>query len=271
VAFSQSLPFAWEPLTPPGVAAFARASSGRLIVTQFLVAVVVAAAVVWCLYDGWCPIVRAAIEQLPEEGQIRIGKLDWRGESPQLLAEGPLLALSVDVKHDSKLRSPAHVQVEFGTETFLVYSLIGYSEGRYPTGWIVAFNRKELKPWWNAWQPVLLFAAAAAVVAGLMLSWYALATLYALPVWLIAFFANRDLRFIECYRLAGAALMPGALLMAMAILLYGFGVLDLVGLAFVTAGHLVLGWIYLFVSPLFLPRATVVLGNKNPFTQRPGS
>jgi hypothetical protein len=266
VASPQSLPSAWEPLTPRGVAAFTRATSGRLLVVQFLVALIVAAAVVWFLYDGWCPTIREAIERLPDEGEIHFGKLDWRGGSPQLLTEGTFLAFSVDLEHASDLLSPAHMQVEFGKETLLVHSLLGYTEARYPAKWAVAFNRNELKPWWGAWQPALLAGAATVIIVGLMLLWFVLATVYAGPVWLIAFFANRDLSLQEGCRLAGAALMPGALLMALGILLYDFGVLDLVGLAFVTGGHLVLGWIYLFTSPLFLPIYLAAASTrKNPF------
>lgn len=266
MASPQSLPSAWETLTPRGVAAFARAAWGRLFVVQLLVAFVVAAAVVWFLHDGWCPTLRDAIERLPDEGEIRFGKLDWRGASPQLLAEGTFLAFSVDLEHASDRRSPAHVQVEFGRETFRLQSLLGYTEARYPAKWIVAFNRKELKPWWGAWQPALLAGAAAAVVVGLLLVWFALATIYMVPVWLTAFFTNRDLRLHEGCRLAGAALMPGALMMAVGILFYDFGVLDLVGLGFVAGGHFVLGWIYLFVSLLFLPKnPTAAATRKNPF------
>jgi len=261
----ETRPFAWEPLTPRGVAAFARATSGRLYVVQLLVALLAAATVVWFLYDGWCPAIREAIEQLPDEGQIQSGKLDWQGESPRLLAEGTFLAFSVDLEHASDLLSPAHIQIEFGKETFFVHSLLGYLEMHYPKRWSVAFNRKQLIPWWGAWQPALLAGAAAAVVAGLMLLWFVLATVYAGPVWLAAFFTNRDLRLPEGCRLAGAALMPGALLLAVGILLYDFGALDPVGLAFVTGGHFVLGWIYLFVSPLFLPKDPAASARKNPF------
>lgn len=258
---------AWEPLTPSGVAAFARATAGRLLVAQFLVALVVAGAVVWFLYDAWRPTVRQGIEKLPDEGEVRFGKLNWSGDSPKLLAEGTFLALSVDLEHTGELRSPAHVQVEFGKETYFVHSLLGYTEARYPKNWIISFNRKELEPWWGAWQPWLLAITAMMVIVGLLLMWYALAALYAVPVWLIAFFANRDLKLPESCRLAGAALLPGALLMAMGICLYDFGVLDLVGLTFVTGGHLVLGWIYLIISPLFLSQVPAASSRrKNPFS-----
>ena len=49
-----------------------------------------------------------------------------------------------------------------------------------------------------------------------------------------------------------------------------FGVLELIAFleeAFAIGGHLVLGWIYAGVSPLFLPRhSTAVVGGKNPFS-----
>jgi len=267
---SDSLPPAWEPLTPRGVAAFARAKASRLSLVQFLVTLIVAAAVVWLLYDGCFPAVREAISQMPAEGEIRSGKLIWRGESPRLLAEGRFLAFIVDVDHAGDIRSPAHLQLEFGQDDFLARSLFGYATRRYPHSGILPFNRTELLPKWDAWQPALLALAAVGVVVSLLLCWFVLATVYAGPAWLVGFFANRDLKLCASWKLAGAALMPGALLLAGAVLLYDFGVLDLVQMAFVFGGHLVLGWIYVVVSPLFLPRHfTTVVGGKNPFVPPP--
>ena len=267
VAESDSWLGAWEPLTPRGVAAFARATSARLWLVQFLVALFVAATVVWFLHDAWFPTVREAITHLPDEGEIRAGKLDWHGDSPRLLAEGTFLAFSVDLAHSGEIRSPAHVQVELGKGEFYVHSLLGYLEVKYPAQRIVAINREELGPWWGAWQPPLLGLAALGVVAWLMITWFVLATVYALPVWVLVFFANRDLKLMACWRLAGAALMPGALLMAAGVLCYDFGVVDLVGLGFITAGHFVLGWIYLFIGPLFLSRNSSAANPRaNPFT-----
>ena len=49
--------FAWEPLTPRGVAAFARANFSRLLLVQFIVALLAAASVVWFLDDGCFPTI----------------------------------------------------------------------------------------------------------------------------------------------------------------------------------------------------------------------
>ena len=269
---SASSPIAWEPLTPRGVASFARASLGRLLVVQLVFGLLAAAAVVWFLSDGWFPTVREAIRQLPSDGSIHGGRLDWRGDSPRLLAEGSLLALSVDLKHLGDIRSPAQVQIEFGQNSVYIYSLFGYTELRYPKGWVIALNRNDLEPWWGAWELTILCAAFAAVVAGLMVSWAIIATVYWLPAWVVAYYGNRELTLWGGWRLAGAALMPGALLLTTSILFFDFDVLDLVRLAVAAGAHLMLGWIYLFVSPMFLPRIPEAAAiRRNPFKSSNGS
>ena len=257
--------FAWQPLTVRGVAAFARASLGRLLIVQFIVALLSAGAVVWCVNKAWFPQISEAIRQLPPQGELRLGKLDWQGPTPLRLAEGRFLALVVDLDHTGEARSPAQVQVEFGRTNCMVFSLLGYVQGAYPQGWAVGFNRTELGPWWGAWAPAILAMAAGLVVAGLMATWACLATVYFLPVWLVGFFANRDLSLRGSWRMAGAALMPGALFMCAVVVLYGCGALDLVRLAVAGALHLVMGWVYVIISPLCLPRHPAAAVKANPF------
>jgi hypothetical protein len=257
--------FAWEPLTPRGVAAFARATLGRLLLVQFIVAALAAGSVVWFLDDSVFPVVKTAVQNLPADGEIRFSRLDWRGDSPQLLAEGRFLAFDVDLKHSGAIHSPADVQIEFGRETIRVHSWLGYSEFPYPPDSIIPFNRTKFEPLWGAWAAEILFIAAAATVIGLWLSWWILATVYFLPVWVAGYFANRELDFRRSWKLSGAALMPGALLMAAGVFLYDVGFLDLVQLIFVFSAHFVLGWIYLFVSLLFVPGIPAALPRGNPF------
>jgi hypothetical protein len=258
--------FAWEPLTPRGVAAFARAKLSRLLLVQFIVALLAAASVVWFFDDGCFPTISAAIQKLPADGEIRSGKLDWRGDPSQMLADGKFLAFDVDLNHSGKIHSTADVQIEFGKDSVRVSSLLpGYSEIFYVPDRVAPFNRTELEPLWGAWDMDILFIAAATVTAGLLVSWWLLATIYFLPVWLLGFFANRKLNFRACWKLSGAALLPGALLMAAGVLLYDAGFLDLVSLGFIFAAHFALGWIYLFLSQLFLPRIPEEETKANPF------
>ena len=260
--------FAWEPLTPRGVAAFARAKFSRLVLVQIVFALLAAASVVWFLANSCFPTIRTAVQSLPDAGKISSGKLDWRGSPSQMLAEGNFLAFDVDLKHSGQIHSTADVQIEFGAESVRVFSFLGYAEFFYPPGRFAPFNRAELEPLWGAWSAEILFFAAASTAIGLMLSWWILATVYFLPVRVFSFFANRDLDFRASWKLSGAALMPGALLMTAGVLLYDFGLLDLVSFGFVFTAHFVLGWIYLTISLLFLPRILATPQKGNPFVPR---
>lgn len=259
---------AWEPFTPRGVAAFAAASLGRVLLVQLVVGLWAAGTVTWCLGHTWWPTISAAILQLPEQGQIRGGRLTWRKESPTVLAEARCLALTVDLLHGGKVRSPAHVQIEFGEHDVEIFSLFGYSQWRYPPGYIIAFARPDLQPWWGAWAPALLALIFLVTLASLLLSWGVLATVFSGPVWLIGFFANRQLTWRGSWRLAGAGLVPGALLLSGAIVLYGLGALDPVGLLLAWVLHLVIGCLYLAICPLFLLRSPDAENHKtNPFRE----
>lgn len=257
--------FAWDPVTPRGVAAFAHASLERLLLVQFIIALLATASVVWFLHDGCCPTVNAAIVQLPASGGIYYGRLDWPDASPKLLAEGRFLAFVVDLQHSGAIHSPAPFQIEFGRESISVFSLFGEAEFHYTSDRGMPFNQPELEPLWGAWKPDLLAIAALATLFSLLVSWVLLATIYFLPVWLICFFANRDLNFRQSWKLAAAALLPGALLMTAATLCFKSNVFDLVQFCFAFAMHLVVGWIYLFVSPMFLRRA-LPTEKPNPFS-----
>jgi hypothetical protein len=246
------------------VAAFARTSFERLLVVQSVFALLAAVAVVWVLSDGIFPTIDSAITELPEMGGIHGGQLDWRDDSPVLLAEGRIFALGVDLEHGGALRSPADFQFEFGRDSVRIFSLFGEAEVDYPPGYVIAVNQSDARPAWGAWAPDILALAAIGTFFGLLLVWAVLATVYMLPVWLICFFANRDLNFRASWRLAAAALMPGAALMTLAPVLYNLGAFDLVQLCFAFGMHLVIGWIYLFVSPLFLNRV-LPAEKKNPF------
>jgi hypothetical protein len=236
------------------VGAFAGASFGRVFLVQFVVAWCAAGAVAWFLSVAWFPVITAAIDHLPKEGNISSGYLAWTGDSPQLLAENRFLALAVDLQHAALVRSPAHVQIEFGRADLRFYSLLGCLPIPYNPKYLVAFNYQELKPWWGARAPMFLALAAGGTVLTLLIAWGALATLYCLPVWLIGLYANRQLSLCGSWRVAGSALMPGALVMTAALVGYGLGRLDVVHLIAAFVLHFLVGWLYLVLGALATPR-----------------
>jgi hypothetical protein len=270
IFFDTLLHSAWEPLTPRGVVAFTRASVGRLLLAQLIFAIAAAVAVVWFLQVAWFPIISDAISQLPKDGDIRRGQLFWRGDTPARLAANHFLSLGVDEWHEGDLGNESHLSVEFGRTNVRFRSILGYVETEYPRDWAVQFNQPKLEPWWGAWQPGILAGVIVAVVADMLGTWALLATLYFVPVWLLAFYANRDLNLRGSWQLAAAALMPGALFMTLTIGAYGLGWLDLVYLGWCLSFHFIIGWIYLLVCVLLLPRHPEVAAMpKNPFVTKP--
>jgi len=262
---SAESPFAWEPITPRGVAAFARADLSRLLLVQFIVALLAAATVAWSLNHDYFPTVTAAIQKLPAAGEINSGRLNWHGDPAQSLAEGKFLALDVDLQHSGQIISIADVQVEFGADSIRFFSILGHTDFFYPPDRFAPFNRADLEPLWGAWEAEILFIAFALTALALLVTWWLLATLYFLPVRLLVFYTNRDLDLRACWKLSGAAVLPGAFLMGASILLYGTGLLDLVALGLFFAAHFAVGWIYLFVGQLFLPRIAGAPQKGNPF------
>ena len=260
------LPIAWQPLTPRGVAAFVETSVGRVFLVELFFALLAAAGVIWFLHDNWFATVREAIRNLPQRGKILAGQLNWYEQSPVILASSHFLSLTVDLGHSDSKGREAQVCVEFRRNEVRVISLIGYLQVGYPKKNVVSFNRPELEPWWGAWQPMVFAGTAIGVVAYLFVCWSSLATVYSFIALLIAFFANKKLSWSESWKLSSAALMPGALFLVAATVVYGLGWIDLIRLGYAVAFHLVIGWVYVFVSPFFLPRnPNIERQTKNPF------
>lgn len=257
-----------QPLTPGGVAAFAHASLGRLLAAELIVALFVSFVGVWFLRAAWFPVVREAIQQLPEHGGLLFGELQWDIDTPRTLAEGKFLAIVVDLEGAGSAGRVADLQIELGRKSLKLCSLFGCLKLPYPQGWVVGLNRTELSPWWDAWQLAMLVGLAALIATSLIVAWSLLAAVYAAPVRLLAFLYDLDAGWLASWRLASAALLPGALFFAAALFLYRVNVADLVRLLFASALHFVVGWIYLLVSPFFLPRISgVPRRDANPFAR----
>jgi hypothetical protein len=258
---------AWLPLTPSGVAAFAHASFAKLWLVQLIMAVLTAAVLVWVLDADFFPVVTSAVDHLPQEGSISAGRLNWKGETAQQLSRNHFVAFSVDLEHTGQTRSPSQLQFEFGQADLRIYSIFGRAELPYPVRYVIPFNFQEVKPWWGAWAPILLAITTLLVIGGLFVSWTLMATAYCGIVWLTGLYLNRELTWRGSWLTAGAGLMPGALVMTIAMGCYGLAKLDLVRLVAAWVFHLLLGWVYFFLGAGAAPKlAAAAEAKRNPFT-----
>jgi hypothetical protein len=259
--------FAWQPLTPGGIALFAGAKLGRLLTVQFIFALVASAVIMRIFYATWVPVINRAVHELPVQGQIRRGLLQLPSAAPQILAENRFLGLAIDPKHRGDARSAAHIHVELGERELGVYSLSGYLLLPYPAGYRIALNHDETIPAWGAWRPAVVAGVGGLAFVWLFISWAILQSLYFIPVWLGGFLARRELTLAGSWKLCGAALMPGAVFFTLSLVVYGLGWLDLIRLAAAAAIHLVIGWIYLPFALAKLPRSgEKTTPKENPFT-----
>ena len=264
-------PFAWQPLTPRGAAAFGPATVSRLLLVEFLVATLAAAAVIWFLSHAWFPAVRQAIQHIPEEGAIHNQELDSPVSVPLSLAESrPFILFVLDPQGQRNASQTSDVVVEFHKRNFQICSIFGCLLFPYPREASVEFTRTTLAPRWEAWEPALLGLAGVAVMVLLFVSWTVLATLYCVMVRLLGFFKDRDLNWRSSWRLASASLMPGALLLTAGIVGYGLGLVDLIRLLLLFLLHFVVGWVYVAITPIFVPRLPILPPRGlNPFASSP--
>ena len=90
-------PRAWQPFTPKGIAAFASASGGRLLLVQAVMALLSALAIVWFAWYGWIPEIKEAIRNLPAEGVIERQQLKLHVNAALPLADKRgLLGIAAD-------------------------------------------------------------------------------------------------------------------------------------------------------------------------------
>lgn len=248
------------------MAAFAQAGPGRTLAMLMVAGLLIGLVMSWLARSAWFPPVAKAIERLPLEGQVVRGRLEWAQLQPVTLAANRFLAVAVDLEHTGLDLAPADVQLEWGATNLYVRGILGHVEVPYPPEITLAFNSRELVPWWGAWSQAILAGVCLGSALALMVIWTGLALLYVPLARVTAWLRGAELSVGAAWRLCAAALMPGALLMTAAMVAYGWGWLDMLRLGLVAVFHLVVGWVYVPLSVCCLPRSPQTTRAKgNPF------
>ena len=264
------LPPAWQPITFRGVAAFAQARLGRLLIVQLIVAALVSGSLCWFLASVAFPTARAALHRLPETGAIVNGRLDVPVSTNQTLVENRFFAVIFHPDADTPISSLSDVRLELRQTNFALCSGGACWSRPYPSERVLPLNRAELEPAWGAWQPMFFAIAALGSFLWVLVLWLVLASLYFPIPWLVAYFTDRRLRGAGAWKLSAAALLPGALLTVMGLVLYGLGLIKLVQFTLLWAVHLPLGWVYLMCAPRRLPRVKEEASRpRDPFGGKP--
>ena len=265
---------AWQPFTGPGLAAFARTNGTRLLLFHVAASLVTSAAVIWSLQLAWVPVIREAVERLPDSGaEIRNGRLLWSADPEQLLAERPKLAIAIDAGDGPGLGQSADLQVELHPDSVHLRGILGHVTLPYPPGLELPLDRTRASAAWGAWlPPFLALGGGAALVVSLLGGWI-LATLHAPGLAFMGWISRRNLGLMGAWKLALASLFPAGLVFDGTLLLYASHWIRLPTLAAVLPIALLTAWIAMLRGMACLPAIPKdpATTPPNPFGGTPGT
>lgn len=232
------------PTTFGGVAAVAERRGWWLIGWQWGFALASAVAIVLSFDGAWGQPIARAIASLPDAGGIRDARLEWPADAPRTLYEGSHLSLVVDPdgRRDRGLASDITLALEGDRIAFR--SLLGWVAFPYPPGTRWSLARLDMVGWLTAWRGPFLLVLGCGVFAGLLASWGLLALVYAAILWVPARIFRPPPSYALLWRAAGAAQLPGCLLMTIAIALYASHQIGLIALLVALPLHLLCGWVF---------------------------
>jgi len=238
---------AWQPFTGGGIASFASASASRILLFQIFAAAAIGGLFVWALRTAWVPVIEQGLTRLPESALLQSGQLAWPGTQPIRISENEHLDWIVTPAAASPLEplgQSADLQIELRPRSLRIRGTLGHVEIPYPAAWRFDFGRIPATASWNAWRSYLGMGVGIVVALGLLLSWWTLATAYAVPGWIFARLVRRHPSLPGVWRMAAAALWMGALVASGGIAAYAYGLVRIPGLIATQAIHIPIPWIW---------------------------
>lgn len=252
-----------HPLTPQGIAAYANAE--RIFFTTTIALFAIVCSVCICVMANRCILhpISLAIERLPEQGAISNGKLQWFTNEPTILIETRSISIHVNPTDEEPIADGADLQVVFCKEKLLLRSLLGWLSVKYSESFNLPLNLKELWTTWGAYKNAIITAVLLITVCFLPLVWMTLGLIYKIPVALISKILKRKFELSGIFRISVMSQMLPAIIMCVGILLYAYGRIDLTTLLIIFANHIPFAWIYLIITPFYLPK--IPEDTNNPF------
>lgn len=252
----------WFPLTPGGVARMAAFYGGRLMVLALVASVLLGGSVLRLAHVGWFPAIEEAIAQLPPDAALDGGLLKWPENDRRVLADNMYLSIAVEPTADAPGVQAADLHFEFTARALWVTWMAGHLRLGYPGGYVIDLDRSTLEPLWQAWLPHLHGGVLLATLFLSLLAWGLMALVLAPVVAALSSLLGRRAGLGVSWRLCLAAFLPGSVLLATAIVLYGFRYLS-VPMALAAIGlQIVAALLLIGLAPWCLPRRSA----EAPFT-----
>lgn len=241
-----------QPFTFRGVALYAHNPFRRIFFAQFITALAIAALFAWLIATRYVPVVTQAISLLPETAGLHSGIL--AGISSPIISGDKFFSIAAKSDANFSPGNTSDLQIRFHEETVELYSIAGWISFPYDPKISIDLSRKKAEPWWGAWKPIIIGGSGLGFLLWLYLSWRLLSLVYMTAAKSVAWFLNRDLSWTGASRLCSAALLPGAVFLAVSILAYGLQFLSLPAIFVCFLLHFIVGWIYAGGALFFLPK-----------------
>ena len=241
----------------------------RLFLAQAAVALLFAACAVWFLGHCYAPVITEEIQKMPKAPSLTGGRL--AGIPGVQVSETKFLSIAITADEDAELDQSADLQIALRRDHVDISSILSSALGSLEFGYGEAV-RPGFKP-----------DPSGAVVGRLAAGCFGrggsggggLADGWSGPCWrgftrpaakLAAWFFDRQLSWPGAWRLACAALLPGAVLLALGLVLYGLQMVDVFGLGYFATVHFLVGWVYLLAAPVFAPRLSSARHKSQPIS-----
>jgi hypothetical protein len=263
----ESQPVLCLPWRGKAIGHLAFADFGLLWRTQWFMAILSAACLGFFLKTAWYPVLESAARSLPDSFEFHSGSLRWPSTESRVLAENPFLGISVELDPTSVPSLTADLQLSLADRSFRIKSLLGSIQIPYPSALQLQTGRVSSTAWWGAWGWVALLGICTSATLGLLLSWWFLATLYWPASGLFSSLFRKPSRPAQSWRLGAAALLLGAGIMSLNLVLYSSFITRAPGFIAGFVLHVVTAWIAIPWGALHLP-SRPKSQSKNPFQAR---
>lgn len=252
------------PFTPKSVVSFKDVKPTVFLLNWLFYACLCAFFIAYTVERTVITAISRGITRLPQTGEIVSGNLNWRTNEVSILVESKFISFSVNPTDNDDIADSADVQVVFGKSNVRLRSMFGWVEIKYPRWLSIPLNFKQLWPLWGAYLNATRLGVFVCSVIFLVLIWLILALVYSPPTKFFIRLFKRTADSKAVFKICCAALIPGALVMGMALVTYSFMYIDLITLLIVFVFHFIIGWVYIFLSIFQLPEVTSE--PENPFS-----
>jgi hypothetical protein len=243
-----------HPITPEGIAAYAGEKrvffTATIAVFAILCSFCISVMVNRCLIQP----LNLAIGRLPAQGAISNGVLVWFTNEHTVLIETRSVSIHVNPSNEEPIADSADLQVVFCKDKLLLRSLFGWLTIPYPKSLNLPLNYNELWTVWGAYRTAIIPVVFFITSFFIPLVWITLGIIYKIPVALMSKVLKRKVDSKGIFRISTMSQMLPAAIMCAGILLYSFYKIDITTLLIIFAIHIPLGWIYLFITPFYLPK-----------------